>query len=185
MASRSFCTSALNFYPRPPRGGRLGCCGEVHAVNDFYPRPPRGGRHAEVGVHALAKGISIHALREEGDQAGCPAGRPRRYFYPRPPRGGRLPVYASERGHDSISIHALREEGDVASRTMPAKPLAISIHALREEGDGIRTSCWLTGAQFLSTPSARRATPRRQVLSHLRLISIHALREEGDFCRVR
>ena len=34
--------------------------------------------------------------------------------------------------------------------------------------------------QFLSTPSARRATPRRQVLSHLRLISIHALREEGD-----
>ena len=33
---------------------------------------------------------------------------------------------------------------------------------------------------FLSTPSARRATPRRQVLSHLRLISIHALREEGD-----
>ena len=33
---------------------------------------------------------------------------------------------------------------------------------------------------FLSTPSARRATSRRQVLSHLRLISIHALREEGD-----
>ena len=58
-------------------------------------------------------GISIHALREEGDlqypklddpeliflstpsarRATCCRGRPRlgrRYFYPRPPRGGRL-----------------------------------------------------------------------------------------------
>ena len=35
----------LNFYPRPPRGGRPGCGGEL-AVN---------------------VNISIHALREEGD----------------------------------------------------------------------------------------------------------------------
>ena len=34
-------------------------------------------------------GISIHALREEGDGAARAAERSRQYFYPRPPRGGR------------------------------------------------------------------------------------------------
>ena len=34
--------------------------------------------------------ISIHALREEGDNDGHPAGARPEDFYPRPPRGGRL-----------------------------------------------------------------------------------------------
>ena len=58
---------------------------------------------------------------------------------------------------------------------------AISIHALREEGD-LHAPCKVYGViQFLSTPSARRATdagPAR--LIDLLGISIHALREEGD-----
>ena len=35
----------LNFYPRPPRGGRpyVMWDGRVY-LNHFYPRPPRGGR---------------------------------------------------------------------------------------------------------------------------------------------
>ena len=33
---------------------------------DFYPRPPRGGRHEQFDT-STAMGISIHALREEGD----------------------------------------------------------------------------------------------------------------------
>ena len=34
---------------------------------DFYPRPPRGGRR-KAGLAVFAAGlISIHALREEGD----------------------------------------------------------------------------------------------------------------------
>ena len=39
---------------------------------DFYPRPPRGGRPAGLGFQQLLRDISIHALREEGDdfQAG-------------------------------------------------------------------------------------------------------------------
>ena len=79
------------------------------------------------------------------------------YFYPRPPRGGRhLP---------------LRER---------AAPHAISIHALREEGDLMHINSALVSAQFLSTPSARRATLRSgQPFGHV-VISIHALREEGD-----
>ena len=55
--------------------------------------------------------ISIHALREEGDQREV----------------------CEELGL-SISIHALREEGDAALNGDHAAPL-ISIHALREEGD--------------------------------------------------
>ena len=37
------------------------------AVVDFYPRPPRGGRPQENAPEKAQKEISIHALREEGD----------------------------------------------------------------------------------------------------------------------
>ena len=56
-----------------------------------------------------------------------------------------------------ISIHALREEGDMVW-SGNGVTYTISIHALREEGD--HAAHWLTKlfSQFLSTPSARRAT---------------------------
>ena len=79
-----------------------------------------------------------------------------------------------------ISIHALREEGDKGQGHLWV-PLRISIHALREEGDlivydlhslagnfyprpprgGRQGQCagWFSSHRFLSTPSARRATP--------------------------
>ena len=103
----------------------------------------------------------------------------------------------------NISIHALREEGDYNALVRRLDDLEISIHALREEGDRIG-SCRLGGsidfyprpprggrrlprrgarlnAQFLSTPSARRATLAILLVSVLDfVISIHALREEGD-----
>ena len=57
----------------------------------------------------------------------------------------------------AISIHALREEGDV--ELYPHQQTAlISIHALREEGDEIGVTNYLDPYEFLSTPSARRAT---------------------------
>ena len=34
---------------------------------NFYPRPPRGGRHRLAVDGLLILAISIHALREEGD----------------------------------------------------------------------------------------------------------------------
>ena len=61
------CALLSNFYPRPPRGGRLLTQQEITQINDFYPRPPRGGRP---GAGGACKGSG--------------------YFYPRPPRGGRL-----------------------------------------------------------------------------------------------
>ena len=34
----------------------------------FYPRPPRGGRHITFQMETQQFKISIHALREEGDE---------------------------------------------------------------------------------------------------------------------
>ncbi len=78
-----------------------------------------------------------------------------------------------------ISIHALREEGDPI-RAMPLLVVIISIHALREEGDTGVTAETAEAILFLSTPSARRATPDGDSCKRNIEISIHALREEGD-----
>ena len=192
----------LDFYPRPPRGGRRGgvrlwaCITEFlstpsarratmsprptqTAGTDFYPRPPRGGRLPVYQRRAFGFGISIHALREEGDlgSPGWWCSPP--HFYPRPPRGGRRFDFWSAPHGRYISIHALREEGDEITM-IDLTGYNISIHALREEGDAAAMRC--TGETsdfyprpprggrrskspkdnlvrlFLSTPSARRAT---------------------------
>ena len=60
-------TVMLNFYPRPPRGGRPSYRPHRAYACYFYPRPPRGGRPC--------------------CQSFVNNNTP--YFYPRPPRGGR------------------------------------------------------------------------------------------------
>ena len=59
----------------------------------------------------------------------------------------------------------------------------ISIHALREEGDSSTPSSQVPTSEFLSTPSARKATVIVSDIRDLEYISIHALREEGDPAR--
>ena len=124
------------FYPRPPRGGRPRSALRLRLnCPCFYPRPPRGGRPPQALPLLLNRCVSIHALREEGDQHGQ-----RREvqldgdFYPRPPRGGRLWKHFKQFMGEVISIHALREEGDSSCLPYPQRG-PISIHALREEGD--------------------------------------------------
>ena len=180
-------TVRQDFYPRPPRGGRRKIGLATDAERYFYPRPPRGGRPSLNGDHAALQKISIHALREEGDlsaemdhihralflstpsarRATCKGIKPsykRVDFYPRPPRGGRPVSITRDIVQSDISIHALREEGD--------------------EGSGdLRPGLCL----FLSTPSARRATQLSGPDTGRHGISIHALREEGDgsvFCGI-
>ena len=123
--------------------------------------------------------ISIHALREEGDDTISVELNDRDHFYPRPPRGGRHTSLA----HSPILLKFLSTpSARRATRLRLALPLlflyfyprpprggrhaawfrmfvlgAISIHALREEGD----------ATFCGKPVES-------------VISIHALREEGD-----
>ena len=123
----------------------------------FYPRPPRGGRQRVRASGWGYRGISIHALREEGDGAICCKPWSTRHFYPRPPRGGRRECIVDIDSTTEISIHALREEGDGGNQH-GCLDERISIHALREEGDRYTRSSPYGRVKFLSTPSARRAT---------------------------
>ena len=100
--------------------------------------------------------ISIHALREEGDRIGRP------------------PVFESK-----ISIHALREEGDCACR-LPLWSWPNFYPRPPRGGRQYYYSGREQKRQFLSTPSARRATCIIKVQGGVANISIHALREEGD-----
>ena len=212
-----------NFYPRPPRGGRLE--GAVHGIKpkDFYPRPPRGGRRVSGLVGAsptyfyprpprggrqLARrlqgvqqgflstpsarratgdvdrveatiDISIHALREEGDDLPCSRYLEIQDFYPRPPRGGRQGVQLgdyhtlkflstpSARRATQLSHHS----PSMTANFYPRPPRGGRHLPAREENQA---------KIFLSTPSARRATLTSCEKSRWRKISIHALREEGD-----
>ena len=65
--------------------------------------------------HCKQRFISIHALREEGDQLFHRSDDGLYYFYPRPPRGGRPSAKSEGQRRYNISIHALREEGDRCS----------------------------------------------------------------------
>ena len=103
-------------------------------------------------------------------------------FYPRPPRGGRPEEVEKFGDKSEISIHALREEGDDGKLCLTL-PRGISIHALREEGDVCGGKLGLLNREFLSTPSARRATRGSRHVRCKEQISIHALREEGDAVR--
>ena len=55
--------------PSARRATSCGPCG-ILIVQNFYPRPPRGGRLADVVRKYKHLEISIHALREEGDSQG-------------------------------------------------------------------------------------------------------------------
>ena len=57
-------------------------------------------------------GISIHALRGEGDACRGYYLRLYKNFNPRPPWGGRLYTAKDTLDYIRISIHALRGEGD-------------------------------------------------------------------------
>ena len=169
---------------------------------DFYPRPPRGGRHTPTDAMIKPTGISIHALREEGDRFAeslhhCnfaflstpsarratphlrPAGLNQKEFLSTP-SARRATSLILARGHDLvISIHALREEGDRMTRSCRPGPLHFYPRPPRG-GRRIRFLVSGFSPTFLSTPSARRATDKHGCNGSSQNISIHALREEGD-----
>ena len=103
-----------DFYPRPPRGGRRFVLSSRSISVIFLSTP--SARRATLYNRSQQNGysISIHALREEGDERNTGDYRlGGGHFYPRPPRGGRRQRASKSRQRASISIHALREEGDL------------------------------------------------------------------------
>ena len=148
-------------------------------LRDFYPRPPRGGRHLTGDDTAvLVQFLSTPSARRA--------------------TGRSLDVHR----RSVISIHALREEGDLSADTLwqqrgnfyPRPPRGGRQNAIK---------IMMEILEFLSTPSARRATvyitesgtaatdfyprpprggrpPWHRRTCWPKHISIHALREEGD-----
>ena len=81
----------------------------------------------------------------------------RQNFYPRPPRGGRQRVVAGACLGLDISIHALREEGDGAIHG--GETFQWNFYPRPPRGGRHAPSGSVPfSAEFLSTPSARRAT---------------------------
>ena len=101
-----------NFYPRPPRGGRQYLYRSYHTLGGFLSTPSARRATLKTTITTNVGGISIHALREEGDRRAFLQGRLPVYFYPRPPRGGRPILRSAVLAAKGISIHALHEEGD-------------------------------------------------------------------------
>ena len=89
---------------------------------------------------------------------------------PHPTKGQRL---------HPISIHALREEGDFLRWSPDCRDQNFYPRPPRG-GRRPLTVVLLDSKEFLSTPSARRATRCQFSLWQAVPISIHALREEGD-----
>ena len=156
-------------------------CGHSSPTDYFYPRPPRGGRLLRSVRQDVRNDISIHALREEGDSASVvaaldtleflstpsarrataalsPSGRPQRYFYPRPPRGGRQRQRRRCPRHPRISIHALREEGDAIHQGQEEQVVDFYPRPPRGGRPTAPAKTAYKYGEFLSTPSARRAT---------------------------
>ena len=174
-------TLAGYFYPRPPRGGRhlrfvrwISCeIISIHALREE-------GDHKQPRLSRAGEAISIHALREEGDRepvllrrrgalflstpsarrataCGVCAGQADSDFYPRPPRGGRHLVLRHYTVSYMISIHALREEGDC--RPCPCRTHIVNFYPRPPRGGRQQPNRTAKPHnQFLSTPSARRAT---------------------------
>ena len=153
-----FCIILGDFNPRPPWGGRPQPSGFPSLSRSFQSTPSVGRATFKIG-REIGKyiGISIHALRGEGDAYS----------------GGTLnvPVY--------ISIHALRGEGD------PRAPRAGALRLYfnpRPPWGGRLISKWKSDGVgvFQSTPSVGRATCQMRAIVEGLVISIHALRGEGD-----
>ena len=79
----------MDFYPRPPRGGRHNDAAVFRQHGEFLSTPSARRATRKVELMAIFSVISIHALREEGDLATKTTWRDKDDFYPRPPRGGR------------------------------------------------------------------------------------------------
>ena len=149
--------SGFDFYPRPPRGGRLGLFDGLFPRREFLSTPS-------------ARRATLLTVRNSS---------PMRYFYPRPPRGGRRKGHA---GMDCLDLFLSTPSARRATRSfeLSVKLSDISIHALREEGDVPPRASFSSSFYFYPRPP--RGGRRLHYICTMEdeTISIHALREEGD-----
>ena len=104
---------SIDFYPRPPRGGRQKCFWAYFGDEKISIHALREEGDAEHADHRELHGdISIHALREEGDICASASVSIRDTFLSTPSARRATGGYSPPPRYLWISIHALREEGD-------------------------------------------------------------------------
>ena len=123
LASSIFLSTPSARRATPGRGRTTG------RIVYFYPRPPRGGRHRRQGAAKAHIQISIHALREEGDQD-----------------------HRGQRPREAISIHALREEGDVWELETVSAPFVFLSTPSARRATGTRSRQGYAEAYFYPRP---------------------------------
>ena len=138
--------------------GDIPCPAGMPGMRHFYPRPPQGGRR-----HLRRQGrpgcrISIHALRKEGDRFARRACPKAPYFYPRPPQGGRLRDYLLA-GLKQSDFYPRPPQGGRRHTHRRIFPRCCHFYPRPPQGGRLYAAkLWVYDREFLSTPSARRAT---------------------------
>ena len=205
VASSSF-QLTLSFQSTPSVGrATQGIVQAIPELLDFNPRPPWGGRPRHMSLAVEMSGISIHALRGEGDRFSAPYPKNHRNFNPRPPWGGRhrnclnLPKtflrFQSTPSVGRATSPASRLDLTLTFQSTPSVGRATYVIFSKEKitanfnprppwGGRLKFLCdWRNRLGFQSTPSVGRATLKKMWISaDDSRISIHALRGEGDVC---
>ena len=147
---------------------------------NFYPRPPRGGRPDESATEELIRAISIHALREEGDKDDRLSGNPNQIFLSTPSARRATVTAGVVLLHLQISIHALREEGDGFNAAFGFPVIAfLSTPSARRATKKCSSGRWKNFNFYPRPPRGGRPLYSSEPFL-FSAISIHALREEGD-----
>ena len=142
----------LNFYPRPPRGGRRVRCRSSLRINKFLSTP--SARRATGGVPRTRgrASISIHALREEGDVGITVPVDDESEFLSTP--SARRATFARWACAYNLAKFLSTPSARRATKlpTLSSDWIKISIHALREEGDGLQSNIRGKGENFYPRP---------------------------------
>ena len=175
------------FYPRPPRGGRLTSLLTQSTSSRFLSTPSARRATCKYPSARVVTCISIHALREEGDKPRKVHDREPLYFYPRPPRGGRLHCVHGEHAavkflstpsarratpdglpldFDRIDFYPRPPRGGRHSSPPMIFTSTMDFYPRPPRGGRPCEKAWgLSIKEFLSTPSARRATAKTETKS--------------------
>ena len=147
-------------------------------ILDFYPRPPRGGRRAFfVLIRHEFQFLSTPSARRATSEVSSDESA-QDNFYPRPPRGGRRHATGNHCKASRFLSTPSARRATCQPRPGSRPDQFLSTPSARRATRVYLKVCY--AGRFLSTPSARRATSRKLLTERYAIISIHALREEGD-----
>ena len=163
-ATRNAITSAVAmvFLSTPSaRRATAPWCRPQTSPSDFYPRPPRGGRlFPSFCTSRHYKFLSTPSARR-ATFVFTPMLNPPELFLSTPSARRATIEAGRAAGHFKISIHALREEGDLG-----VCPHVDGVGKFLSTPSARRATPWRLpgscGVPFLSTPSARRATAKTE-----------------------